>query len=398
MANKARQTGMSHTTAGVGVLWGAFHGELTTVISIGQDESDEVLDKCRRHVVLLQKLGSKMARTRRSNTSEIAFESGGRILALPSSGGRGFTGNVFLDEYAYQENAKKTWDAAAPVTMLGYKMRVSSTPNGVGNEFHGLWKRAQAAGSKWMPYALPLSMARAQGYPIDTERCWELAKGDPRIFAQMFECSFLDSELQYIPTELVDAACVDDVYCPEGDTFAGLDVGRIADLTALVIVRRDPIGICWIIKLETRKRTSFDELEQLVAIAVNTFRVRRISIDATGIGSFPAEQFQKKFGRTRVDPVTFTLGSKEELATTLYQRFAARQVRFARGDHELREDVCAIRRIVTSAGHVRYDAPHTDQGHADRAWALALALYAASSAAGRKLEVNDHNEIASAWT
>ncbi len=195
ICNKSRQIGTSHTTAGVGVLWGAFHGEMTTIISIGDREAVEVLDKCRRHAIVLQKLGSQMASTVRSNANEIVFHSGGRILALPSSGGRSFSGNVFLDEYAYQEHAKKVWDNAAPVTLLGGKMRVVSTPNGVGNEFQQLWERATKTDesgkrlSTWRPHEIPLSIALAQGYPVDISYCWELAKGDPRLFEQMFNCS-----------------------------------------------------------------------------------------------------------------------------------------------------------------------------------------------------------------
>src|ERR1700733_12492117 len=93
ICNKSRQIGLSHSSAAVGVLWGAFHGELTTIVSVGQEESDEVLDKAKKHAAVLAKLGSDMARSVKSNTEEILFASGGRILSLPSSGGRGFTGN-----------------------------------------------------------------------------------------------------------------------------------------------------------------------------------------------------------------------------------------------------------------------------------------------------------------
>ena len=116
ICNKARQIGLSHTSSAVADLWGVFHGELTTVISIGERESAEVLDKAKKHAQVLQRLGSTMARTVAENATEIRFESGGRVLALPSTGGRSFTGNVFLDEYAYQEHAAKVWDAAAAVT------------------------------------------------------------------------------------------------------------------------------------------------------------------------------------------------------------------------------------------------------------------------------------------
>lgn len=398
ICNKARQIGMSHTTAAVGVLWGAFHGELTTIISIGQPESDEVLEKCKRHIMLLRRCGSQLAGTVRDNKSEIVFENGGRILALPSTGGRGFTGNVFLDEFAYQEHAGKVWDAAAPVTLLGGKMRVSSTPNGIGNEFHGLWERAQQEGSAWQPYEIPLKMATDCGYRVDMKKCWELAKGDPRIFDQLFNCSFLDNEFQYIPSEVIAACCVDEgLEAPEdGDYYAGLDIGRTNDLTVLVVVRYVNKRR-YLVFVDSMKRTDSDGLEAMVARAFERFKLKRLCIDSTGLGYFPAERMKKKHSeridvphrRPRVELVDFTPNNKEDLATGLYAAMTSSLLFIPRTDEalpgckrgtadRLRKDIAAIRRIVTASGNVRYDAPRTREGHADHAWGLALAVHACS--------------------
>lgn len=384
ICNKSRQIGLSHTTSAVAVLWGVFHGELTTIISVGQDESDEVLDKAKRHAELLRRLGCNMAKTRSDNATEIVFESGGRIISLPSSGGRGFTGNVFLDEYAYQEHAGKVWDAAAAVTLLGFRLRVASTPNGVGNEFEVLWRKSVEQG--WARHEIPIQTAIDQGYPVDLKECWSLAKGDPRLFDQLFNCRFLDGEAQYIPTALVNQCSTDDLYTWEGDYYAGLDIGRTADLTALVVVRMGADRIRRVQHIETCKRTDIDTLHAMVDRAFQRFQLRRLCVDSSGMGAFPAEQMQRRHGRQRVEPVVFTTLSKEDLATSLYQAFADTTVLIPRDDQTLsgltpgsaskmRDDLCSLRRIITTAGNVRYDAPHTDEGHADRAWALALALY-----------------------
>lgn len=386
---KSRQIGLSHTTSAVGVLWGAFHGELTTIISIGQLESTEVLDKAKKHAAILAGLGSRMAVTTLDNATELAFASGGRILALPSSGGRSFSGNVFLDEYAYQERASKVWDAAAAVTMLDGRLRVASTPNGVGNEFHGLWSDPKKH-EGWARHEIPMSRAIADGYPVDLAKCWTLAKNDPRLFDQLFNCQFLDGEEQYIPTDAVSACTAESTLQLEGQCYAGLDIGKRVDLTVLVIVRVVN-GVRWVQHIETRKRTSADDVKALAALAFSReWRCRRLCVDSTGLGEFPAEEMQKRHGIHRVELVNFgKAGVKEDLATELYGAMTAKPptLRIPR-DEKLRTDICSIRRIITTAGNVRYDAPHTDAGHADRAWALSLALHASGRPLNRRHEVS----------
>jgi phage FluMu gp28-like protein len=353
---------------------------------VGEREALEVLDKAEKHSTALVRLGSKWAKSR-TRGSELAFDSGGRIIAVPSSsGGRSFSGNVFLDEFAYVERPAEIWDAAAGSTLHGFRMRVASTPNGVGNEFHDLWTNPKA-NKGWNKHFFPLDRAIAEGMRVDIQDCWKLAKGDPRIFDQLFNCKFLDGEQQYLPTEIVDACAVDDTYCYEGENFGGLDVGKTADLSVLYVVRRDPVGMRWVVDVVRRKRTNKADLDAMVAYAMGEGRCSKLAIDATGIGSFPAEEYQRVFGAHRIEAFTFTNQSKEALATGLYQILNDRAVRYARSDALLRNDLLAIRRIITAAGNIRYDAPRTDAGHADNAWALALALHASGGIQNFRTEV-----------
>jgi len=376
ICNKSRQIGMSHSTAAICVLWGAFHGELTTIISLGERESKEVLTYAKKHRAILAELGSRMAAIGGSDSAlEIQFASGGRIIALPGSGGRSFSGNIFLDEYAYHEHPDKVWDSAIAVTLHGYRARVASTPNGVGNDFYHLWTQPQK-NKGWSKHEITLQQAVADGMAVNIEACWTMAKGDPRLFDQMFNCKFLDGQLQYIPTEAIEGCSVDDPFIKVGECYAGLDIGHTVDRTELVIVRKDPRGIRWQQYSESCKRTSVSDIHRLVDTAFGArWQCRRLCIDATGIGAFPAEELQRHFGSYRVELVKFTQDSKEDLATSLHSAFVGKTVRISKSDTVLRDDLCAIRRIITSAGNVRYDAPQTDQGHADSAWALALALH-----------------------
>lgn len=388
LAVKSRQIGFSHSTAGVGTMWGVAFGETTTFISVGEREAKEVLEKAKAHAGMLRDFGSRWAKVKgKDSAEEVRFASGGRLIALPqTSAGRSFSGNVFLDEYAYLERPDKVWDGASSVTMHGYRLRVASTPNGVGNAFHGLaTDPKQHAG--YALHTIPIERAIADGMRVDMDRCWKMAKGDPRLFDQLFHCKFLDGALQYIPSAAIAACSTDDLYTYDGEYYGGLDIGRTADLTALVIGRLCPDGIIRTQAIHTCKRTSQEALDALVAYGFAKYSLKRLCVDSSGLGAFPAEAMQKKFGRMRVEPVVFTQNVKEDLATTLFQFVTARELLLPLTDEALpdgepgaaealRQDIASIKREITSAGNVRYDAPHTDEGHADRAWALALMLHA----------------------
>jgi len=374
LTNKCRQIGLTFSASAFAALW-AMMGDTTTVISVGEREASEVVKQSILHADVLAKLGSRWA-VRGDKLSELVLPaSGGRVIALPaSSGGRGYSGNVILDEFAYHTDPDRVWDGAAGAVTHGYKLRVVSTPNGVGNLFHHLWTDEKAHAGYTL-HETTIDDVEAQGFPVDREQCWRQAHGDPRLFDQLFRCKFLDSTLQYIPSELLAAATVDNCALWEGETFAGLDIGRKNDLTCLVVLKVDDDGVFWLVHLETRKRTSEDDLQALIDVAVNTYGARRVCVDATGLGAFPADRLQKDWGRHRIEPLNFTLGLKEDLATSMYTVFAEKRIRVPR-DRELRDDIASIRRIISTAGNVRYDAPTTDRGHADRAWALAMALHA----------------------
>lgn len=398
IVNKSRQIGMSHTTAALAVLWGVFHGELTTVISIGEAEAIEVLDKAKRHVEILSALGSKMARLVRSRETGIGFASGGRVLALPSTGGRGYSGNVFLDEFAYHQNPGKVWDAAVPATGLGFRLRVASTPNGFGNDFQLLWRQCVNGELDFSHHEVPIELAIEQGFEVDLDECWTLAKGDPRLFGQMYQCKFLDGEMQYLPSELVTQCCRDRATLESGSGphVAGLDIGRTADKTVLTVLKRSG-GFSKFVYSESKKRTDSAGLQDMVDRAFRVFDLQKLCVDSTGIGQFPAEEMQTRHGHYKVEPFDFTLKSKEFLATGLYSGFVGKTLLLPGTDNDiprppdgmvpivtgtakaLLEDLCSIQRIVTTAGNVRYDAPHTTAGHADSAWALALAQKAANA-------------------
>lgn len=374
---KARQIGMSHASAAWAVMMAVFTGAPVCVVSIGEREALEVIEKAQKHCAVLMGLGSRWARTHVA-MKQVHTLSGGKIAALPaSSGARGYSGHVVLDEFAYHgSDAEHVWDAAGASTTHGFAIRVLSTPSGVGTVFHSLVVNAGRMG-----YALhrtTLEDAITDGLVVDRQHCRRMARGDERVYATLFECAFTDGGEQYLRTADVERARVDDdeLRC-DGDCYAGLDVGLEHDLSVLTVIRQDRYtDEVRLVDLVPMRRTAWSEQMGAIEESLSRWGWRKLAVDATGLGAVPAELLQQRYGEHRVDAVRFSSSTKEELASTLYQVFADGLIKIPMGDDALVQDLVSIQRVITPAGVVRYDAPRTSECHADRAWSLALALRA----------------------
>lgn len=398
---KSRQSGGSHTYAAVAVLWSILNKQDTIIISKTERDAVELLTgKIAVHISVLVKLGSLRAVTVQSSMERIVFSNGSRIISLApagkggkGSGGRGYTGNLILDEFAYYAHPEEQWDASSAVTTHGGRRRILSTPNGVGNQFYVVFKERKEL--DYRLHRVTIHQAIADGMVNLDPKMLLLSEcqNDIRKFGQIYECKFLDSEYQFFPFDLLESARKDDY----GDGFtgayvAGLDIGRRVDLTVLTVLQKHGTERKWCLRwIEKTRRTSLSDLERMVGDAKKRFNFRKLSVDATGIGDMPVEELQKKFGHSKIDAITFTPDMKAEMATATFQVLSrdqlwlpSKKMRQAGCEPDecdlLIQDMASIQRISTDAGGVKYDAPHTKHGHADRAWSLCLAVLSAMNA------------------
>ena len=126
-----------------------------------------------------------------------------------------------------------------------------------------------------------------------------------------------------------------------------------------------------------QKRT-FAEQEDVLYKLLELPGLRRCCIDASGLGMQFAERAVEKFGRYRVEGIQFTGPVKEALAYPVKAAFEDLNLRIPE-DRFLRADLRAIRKETTAAGNIRFSADRSENGHADRFWALALAIHAAGN-------------------
>jgi phage FluMu gp28-like protein len=126
----------------------------------------------------------------------------------------------------------------------------------------------------------------------------------------------------------------------------------------------------------TLDRKAFDEQEDVLYRILEKPGVRRCCIDQTGLGRQFAERAIKRFGQYNVEGIHFTGPVKEELAYPVRAAFEDKTVRIP-SDKVIRADLRSIRKETTASGNIRFTGERTKNGHADRFWALALALHAA---------------------
>lgn len=320
---------------------------------------------------------------------EMVFPNGSRIIGLPAnpSTARGHSANILLDEFAFHKDSRAIWRALFPTVTRGYKIRIVSTPQGKQNKFYELW----SGNPRYSKHKLTIFDAVRQGLelkdedgaPSTPEELRE-ALGDEEAWEQEYLCEFLDEATAFLTYELIAEAEVQTLGLDEAPTggpiYAGVDVGRKRDLT--VFWALEQVGdVYWSRRILELARRPFSEQRDAVFSEIRRLNPRRVCFDATGLGMQLAEEAQQAFGTHRVEAVTFSRAVKEDMATTIRRRFEDRQIRIP-VDRRIREDLHSVKRVVTSAGNVRFDAERTEDGHADRFWALALALHAGTSPAG----------------
>lgn len=315
-------------------------------------------------------------------THEVRFPGGSRITALSASpdAARGFGGNLLLDEFAFHRDSRRIWGSAFPVAARGgHKIRVISTPNGKGNKFYELMT---ARDNDWSKHHVDIYEAVEQGLEVDVD---ELRKGmaDEDAWAQEFELQWLDAASAWLDYDLIasceSAAAGYPGKYDGGPCYVGVDIAVRNDLFVIWVLERQGE------RLVTReviaeKRITFAEQDRLLDDVFDRYDVLRVAIDQTGMGEKPVEDAIRRYGPGRVDGVLFTGPRKLDMATALKERMQDRLVDLPAGDPKLRADLHAVQSRVGPTGIRRLVADGDTDGHADRFWALSLAVSAASAA------------------
>lgn len=379
----ARQTGKTFTTT-LEIVLDCLEAESKgkrarwVILSRGERQAKEAINEgVKRHLSALN-IACDFLETpfdATINALEVIFPNGSKITALPANPdtARGFSANVFLDEFAFHQDSRKIWTALFPVISAGHKLRIVSTPNGKGNKFYELMT---ADDDLWSKHTCDIYQAVAEGLPRNID---ELKAGfsDEDAWQQEFLLNWLDGASAWIDFDLINenehqSAGIVENY-QNNPVFVGVDIAARNDLFVIVVL--EEVGdVLWCREVIAKQRISFAEQDFLLDEVFNRYKVLKCSIDQTGMGEKPVEDAIRRYGSSRVEGVIFTSTNKQLLATQAKQKFEDKKLRLPI-DTKLRSDIHSIKKSLSATGRPIFNADRDENGHADRAWALFLAIH-----------------------
>ena len=353
------------------------------ILSVGERQAKEAMEEgVKRHLKALEAAFEAVENDLRFEGAafralEVTLAGGSRITALPANPAtaRGFSANVLLDEFAHHKDSRSIWQALYPVVSAGFDLRVCSTPNGRGNKFYELLTDPALA-EQWSRHTVTLEEAVAQGLDRDPEQL-RAALGDPIAWRQEFGCEFVDEASAWLTYALIDGAEDEAAGAPGryrgGPCWVGMDIAARGDLTVIAVLEEDEGQLLCRELVELRGAAFAAQLGELDRV-FSAYRVVRAALDQTGMGEMPVEAARERHG-SRVEGVLFTGARKLDLATALREALEERRLRLPRSA-ALRRDLHSVRRAAGPTGAPRLVAERGPGGHADRFWALALAVAA----------------------
>ena len=234
------------------------------IASPSERQSLEAVEKCKLHVEgfrtckVAEEIVERDSPGALMKSSTIIFENGSRIIAVPGKPDtvRGFTADIWMDEFAFFEDPAATWKAILPSIsnpLKGLKTAfLTSTPNGKsgrGKRFYDIVTNKGAIDPEQMPpqymagawsiHRTPITLAAPElGTDLGALR---EAVDDDETWKQEFLALFIDGSAVLLPYDLM-AKCesveASLSITPEemegrGPWYAGIDYGRTSDPSVL---------------------------------------------------------------------------------------------------------------------------------------------------------------------
>lgn len=399
-------------------------------MSVTEDLGKEFIETCaawckrfRQAVEIVtreQLFGDEMLRVREIEFPPIDGEVY-RVMAVSSSPSavRGMGGDILIDEFGFHRDQRAIWKAAGPATTWGGQMIIWGTHNTDASVFNtgpvAMGRRRLEGNAREHDLAISLHTVTIDDAIADglTERINEVSgqsltreqfrkdciarAGSIEAFNEEFLCIPSSDASSFFPYAITRSCVMHDdpratkdasrfmadvrrrtaeIGC--ADLYVGCDVARKNDYFTISVGGDDrgtlrTLGILYVRDIRFNDQEGL--LNRLMCLSLpidgpRAARVRRLCIDATGMGMPLAERLHERHG-VRVEPVNFTSKSKEAIFTAGRTRIDEKRATLPDCEVTL-ADLAGIRAVVMPGGGVRYQGTSSGSG-------------------------NGHNDIATAW-
>ena len=409
---KSRQIGMSWTTAYklVRAHVSARRPRDSWVSSRDELQAKLFIEDCRKFAGILGVAAGDFCGCRvvsGGDSSSLEFADGSKIWSLSSNpdAQAGKRGDRVLDEFALHPDPEKLYAISLPGITWGGSMEIISTHRGRECFFNKLVEEVRYGGNpkNVSLHTVSLQDALEQGLlskikaalPPDSEildmdeaRYFDFIKNscaDESVFMQEYMCVPSAEDERFLPFDVIrrcvysaDVKNWREISSKANPLFLGVDIGRTSDFTVFWLLELSG-DVLYTRAVETVKNAPFAEQEARLHAYLADPSLRRVCIDATGIGRQFAERAAMRYGSSRIAEVNFTQYTKESMAYPLKNRFEQALLRIP-DDAEIIADLHKVCRSFSSGG-AKFYSPRDSGGHSDRFWALALAVSAHSRGA-----------------
>lgn len=417
---KCRQVGWSFLIALRGTLDALLDSRSSVYNSINQYEAQDKI-RYARAVYYNLETPYRLPKIITDNKNELEFDNGARLVSTASARGKP-NSNFFIDEAAWKINAREVYTAAVPVISKGGTFRVGSSTNGASGLFWEIdtesfqpYPDFVRTSTKWWEveaFCSDVAKARREAPQMPTkERIEKFAKSRLKMifanmvledFQQEYEAIYVDETTAWITWAEIQANTIPELKCSisedtktienaliaiakfegmiarneiESVFAAGVDIGRTRNATEIFLVGKSTVESYPLRLMITLNNCSYDN-QIAVMEKVLSLPITKMLIDKNGLGNQLSETLEKNYS-TKAEGAQFSNPSKELWATHTKMLFQQNKVPVP-PHRDLGYQIHSIKKKVTPSNNLVFDTDKNEKHHADKFWALALALSAAN--------------------
>ena len=386
----SRQVGKT-TCIALRAIWFAltYPKTLTLIVAPTLRQSMIVSDRIQDFLFSLPKEKDRLLVDRAQRTT-IRFKNGSRIIALPNNPQmlRGYTAHMIItDESAFfKDDELVFFSVLYPMLSTTDGILIaSSTPWGKKSVFYRLCQSPD-----FKKYVVTCEDALRGG--MGTRKGIEETKA--LIPVERFQCEYMAEFIEDVDTWLTQSlivSCIDSQLVPYdfqahplGEFYVGVDFGKEQDYSVVLVLEKQGAVLRVVHVHRFPLHTEYASVIGYVKSLQNRWSyIRAVYCDVTGVGNYIVEDMVHS-GITGVTGITFTVKSKEEMATILREKMRNEEVKIPYiptkrlEDIDLTAELNVERYQLMKTGHIQFS--HSVDCHDDVFWSCCLACYSAVQA------------------